>query len=60
MANFPTLKARSEQVGFSISNVMYRGYKVSSELEAMMDEKITTRHSHVAAEIRHGTVSAAE
>lgn len=46
IANFPTLSARSMDVGFGISSVMYRGYSASSELQKMLDQTITSRRRH--------------
>jgi len=46
LANFPTLCARSVEVGFKICSVTYRWYSVSHELEKMLDQTITSRHKH--------------
>lgn len=46
VANFPTLSARSKEVGFEISSVTYRGYSASSELEALLDQTISSRRRH--------------
>lgn len=56
LENFPGLKTRAEQVGFCVSNIVYRGYKTTNTLEKMLNDTITSRHQqrleqeHLAAE----------
>ena len=50
LENFPSLQARAEQMGFKISDILYRGYKTSSDLERMLDQTVTSRHKQRLAQ----------